>query len=235
MLKKFESISLPCTVDDSFALIRTEVTQQSHLRQVLISNGEKLCVCARCVIRDKVFSEKIIERETFWSLQWQNLLTTLKKKFFLIWFSCPYCHQAIPIFHGYSKISHTEGLEKMGTIPIFHATLAHSCTQQNCSSCSAHPECQPVGPTSGPSLFCVCLQPRSLEHSVLSITQPHLVVVLVALLHRWTIGAIIFLCKTSKQKIFLLCNRISAVASWSHSGGCLAVMQFPEQIVSRVQ
>ncbi len=61
---------------------------------------------------------------------------------------------------------------------------------------------------------------------VLSITQPYLVVVLVALLHRWTIGAIVFLCKTSNQKRFWLCNGISAVASWSCSCGHLALTQF---------
>ncbi len=33
----------------------------------------------------------------------------------------------------------------------------------------------------------------------------------------------------------LLCNRISTVASWSCSDGCLAVMQFAKQVVSRGQ
>ncbi len=50
----------------------------------------------------------------------------------------------------------------------------------------------------------------------LSPCRAKVVVVLAALLHRWTIGAIVFLCKTSKQKnsyAILLCNRISAVAS----------------------
>ncbi len=68
---------------------------------------------------------------------------------------------------------------------------------------------------------------------VLSISQPHLVVVLAALLHRWTIGAIVFLCKTSKQKKILLCNRISTLASWSYSSGHLAltnIMQFAKQV-----
>ncbi len=46
----------------------------------------------------------------------------------------------------------------------------------------------------------ILLQPRSIELWVLSTSQVHLVVVLVALLHGWTIGAFIFLCETSKQK-----------------------------------
>ena len=49
-----------------------------------------------------------------------------------------------------------------------------------------------------------CLQPRSTERWVLSISPAHLVVVLVALLQGWTIGAVVFLCKTSKQKSFLI-------------------------------
>ena len=73
------------------------------------------------------------------------------------------------------------------------------------------------------SLF---LQPRSIEQWVLSISQAHLVVVLVALLHGWIIGAIVFLCKTSKQKNFWFCNGISAVASWSCFSDHLALTQY---------
>ncbi len=42
------------------------------------------------------------------------------------------------------------------------------------------------------------------ERGCLSITPAHLVVVLAALLHGWIIGAIVFLCKTTKQKIFVI-------------------------------
>ena len=41
------------------------------------------------------------------------------------------------------------------------------------------------------------------ECGCLSPFPAQVVVVLAALLHRWTIGAIVFLCKTSKQKKFL--------------------------------
>ncbi len=50
------------------------------------------------------------------------------------------------------------------------------------------------------------------ERGCLRLPPAHLVVVLIAVLHRWTIEAIVFLCKTSKQRRKLWCNRISEMA-----------------------
>ena len=70
------------------------------------------------------------------------------------------------------------------------------------------------------------LQPWSLQRGCLSLPPAHLVVVLVAVLHRWTIQATVFLCKTSKQRRKLLCKRISEMASFTCSSGCLALTQY---------
>ncbi len=81
-----------------------------------------------------------------------------------------------------------------------------------------------------------------IERGCLGVSPAYLVVVLVAVLHGWTIGYIVFSFKTSKQKkkfllaffFFFWFRIISEVALLTCSSGCLALTQCYEAVRFRV-